>query len=298
MSFHQSKGVNSAERRMLVLFLMPSVFLLVLLTAYPILSGMWYSLTNYHLARPQEIEFVGLANFQQLLSSDHFWIVLRNTIVFVIGAVSMQFLLGFGFALLLNRNFRLQGGVRTLLILPLAMTPVVVGLLWFLLYNPTSGLINAMLRSLGIVGPSWLGNRRLAMFSLIVSDGWHWTPFVMLLMLAGLQSIPKDIYEAALIDGAGTLNTFLRITLPLVVPIAGVVLLFRTMDAFKVFDKVFVLTGGGPGRATETLVYLAYRTGFSFLRISQASAISLIAFIVVLLGAIVIIRTTQGKDYA
>lgn len=281
---------------MYVLFLVPAILLLVVLTAYPILSGMWYSLTDYNLARPGEAQFIGLGNFARLARSQHFWIVLRNTLVFVAGAVSMQFLLGFALALLLNRKIRIQGLLRTLLILPLAMTPVIVGLLWYLLYNPTSGLINTTLRWLGISGPSWLGNPRLAMFSLVVSDGWHWTPFVMLLMLAGLQGIPKQLYEAARIDGAGAIQSFFRITLPMIVPIAGVVLLFRTMDAFKVFDKVFVLTGGGPGIATETLVYHAYRSGFSFFRISYASAISLVAFAVVLVGSIVIIRTTQGKD--
>lgn len=281
---------------MYVLFLVPAVLLLVILTAYPIFSGVWYSMTNYHLARPDETEFIGLGNFVTLFQSAHFRVVLRNTIVFVFGAVSMQFVLGFAFALLLNRDLKGQAVFRTLLILPLAMTPVIVGLLWYLLYNPTSGLINTALRWIGISGPSWLGNSRLAMFSLIVADGWHWTPFVMLLMLAGLKGVPKQLYEAARIDGAGALYTFRKITLPLVVPIAGVVLLFRTMDAFKIFDKVFVLTGGGPGIATETLVYHAYRQGFSFLQVSYASAIALVAFVVVLIGSVVIIRTTQGKD--
>ncbi len=285
-----------AETRMYVVFLIPAVVLLVILTAYPILSGMWHSMTNYHLARPAAATFIGFENFRNLMSNHEFFIVIRNTVLFVIGAVSMQFVLGFAFALLLNRKMRYSGFIRTLLILPLAMTPVVVGLLWYLLYNPTSGLINSILRTVGGPTPSWLGRPNLAMFSLIVSDGWHWTPFVMLLMLAGLQSIPKELYEAAELDGAGRLRVFFQITLPLVVPISGVVLLFRTMDAFKVFDKVFVLTGGGPGMATETLVFHAYQAGFAFFRIGYASAISLIAFFIVLFAAIFIIRTTQDKD--
>jgi len=290
------RGAQWQERQMYVVFLIPAALLLVALTAYPILSGIWYSLTDYHLAEPESGRFVGLANFVALAQSDHFWIVLRNTLVFVIGAVSMQFIVGFALALLLNQGVRGQGLFRTLLILPLAMTPVIVGLVWYLLYNPTSGLINTVLRWVGIAGPSWLGRPRLAMFSLIFADGWHWTPFVMLLMLAGLQGIPTQLYEAARIDGANPFQSFWNVTLPLVVPIAGVVLLFRTMDAFKIFDKVFVLTGGGPGTATETIVYHAYRLGFSFFEISYASAISLVAFVVVLLGAVLIIRTTQGKD--
>jgi multiple sugar transport system permease protein len=278
-------------------FLAPMAILLFALTVYPVLHGINTSFTNLNLARPRlEARFIGLDNYLVLYHSETFRRTVANTLLFVGGAVALQFAIGFGLALLLNRNLPGRGVIRTLLLLPLMVTPVVAALIWSLFYNPSSGIINQALIALGVTSPPvWLGNPRIALLSIIIVDTWQWSPFVMLLMLAGLQTIPKDYYEAAQIDGASGWACFRHITIPVLMPLIGVVLLFRIMDAFKVFEKIYVLTGGGPGLATETIIFHAYRQGFGFWNMGYASAIAVVAFLMVVAASVMLIRATQQK---
>lgn len=286
-----------SERRLYVLFLLPLVLVLAGLTLYPIGFSIYTSFTNLHLARPnQPLLFVGLDNYVNMFGNELFWITLRNTFVMVAGAVTTQMVFGFALALLLERQLPGIGIVRTLLLLPLMVTPVVGALVWSLMLNPSTGVFNYFLLQLGWTNPPvWLGSGGLAMASLIVVDAWQWTPFVMLLLLAGLQGIPRELHEAAQLDGASFMQRIRHITLPMLTPLLGVVVLFRVMDAFKIFDKIYILTAGGPGSATETVAFHAYRQGFGFFRMGYASAISMVLLVVVLVVAIVLIRNTQRQ---
>ena len=286
------------ERRLYLAFLLPLVVLLAGLTLYPIAYSVYTSFTNLQLARPNlPVRFVGLDHYAAMFASETFWQVFRNTLVMVAGAVTSQLILGFLLALLLDRELPGIGVVRTLLLLPLMVTPVVAALVWSLMLNPSTGVINYFLQALGWDRPPvWLGSGGLAMTSIIAVDAWQWTPFVMLLLLAGLQGIPSELYEAAELDGASYWQRVWHITLPVLTPLIGVVLLLRTMDAFKIFDKIYILTAGGPGNATETVAFHAYRQGFGFFRMGYASAISMVLLVVVVLVSAVLIRRTQGGE--
>jgi multiple sugar transport system permease protein len=285
----------AAERRLYLWFLLPLVVLLVALTIYPVFTSIQTSFTNLNLARPRApVLFVGLQNYVNMFQSEIFWITLRNTFVMVFGAVVVQFVGGFFIALLLDRELPGVGIVRTLLLLPLMVTPVVGALVWSLMLNPSTGVVTYFLKSLGWANPPvFLGSGSMAMASIIFVDAWQWTPFVMLLLLAGLQGIPKEFYEAAELDGANFAQRIRFIVLPVLRPLIGVVLLLRVMDAFKIFDKIYILTAGGPGSATETVAFHAYRQGFGFFRMGYASALSMVLLIVVLIVSIALIRQTQ-----
>lgn len=288
------------ERRLYVLFLVPLIVLLAGLTLYPIGYSIYTSFTNLHLARPNlPLRFVGFDHYEAMLGSTVFWQVFRNTLVMVAGAVVSQLVLGFLLALLLDRELPGIGIVRTILLLPLMVTPVVAALVWSLMLNPSTGVINYFLISLGWESPPvWLGSGSMAMLSIIAVDAWQWTPFVMLLLLAGLQGIPAEFYEAAELDGAGFWQRIRYITLPVLTPLIGVVVLLRVMDAFKIFDKIYILTAGGPGNATETVAFHAYRQGFGFFRMGYASAISMVLLVVVVVVSALLIRRTQGDGGA
>lgn len=285
------------ERRLYILFLAPMVVLLIGLTLYPIMYSIYTSFTSLHLARPTvPVRFIGFDNYVNMFNNELFWITMRNTVVMVVGAVTAQFVLGFSLALLLNRELPGIGFIRTLLLLPLMITPVVAALVWSLMLNPASGVINYLLMQIGWSNPPlWLGVGRNAMLTIIAVDAWQWTPFVMLLMLAGLQGIPKEFYEAAQLDGASAWQNIRYITLPVLTPLIGVILLLRVMDAFKIFDKIYILTQGGPGSSTETVAFHAYQQGFGFFRMGYASAISMILLIVVVITSIILIRNTQNQ---
>lgn len=278
------------------LFLIPLILVLVSVTLYPLLYNVYISLTDLQLTKPYRgIPFVGLENYAKLFSSSHFYATLTNTLLMVVGSVALQFLLGLALALLLNRSLRGFGVVRTLLLLPMVVTPTVAALTWSLMYNPSHGVLRYFLSVLGLQSPQWLSDPSLALFSIILVDVWEWTPFTMLLILSELHSVPADVYEAAQIDGASGLQILTKITIPLIKPLIGVVLLIRTMDTFKVFEKIYVLTGGGPGAATETLMFSAYRQAFGLFKMGYAASISLILLVIVLSLNALMLKATQTK---
>jgi multiple sugar transport system permease protein len=289
------------DRHAPTVLLGPAVLVLALVVAFPFLYSLVLSLHNWNLAdRKATWTFVGLENYVAALTRDpFFWSAFKVTAIFLVGAVVTQMLLGLAIALLLNRQFRGQGLVRTIIMLPLMTTPVVVGLIWRFMYNPERGMVNYLLSFVGIAGPDWLGRQQTAMAAVILADVWEWTPFVALIVLAALQALPEDPYEAARIDGASGWQSFLYITLPLITPALLVAGLIRLMDAFKTFDLIYVLTLGGPGVSTQVLSLYTYKYGFKFFRMGYASALSYImVFLIVVVANIFIIMTSRQRTRA
>ncbi|WP_430691713.1 carbohydrate ABC transporter permease [Mesorhizobium captivum] len=220
-------------------------------------------------------QFAGADNFLRLLTDEQFHVGLWNTLVFTVFAVGTEFLLGLGLALLLDRYVRRLNFLKTILMLPMMLPPVAVAITWKLIYEPQFGVLNEIMFRLGLPLQAWAGDVRLAMFSVIVADVWQWTPFMFLLMLAGLASLPDEPYEAAAIDGASAWRQFWDLTLPFLKPVIAIALLLRIMDALRLFDLVFILTGGGPADRTKTLSLYIYQVAYRFADPSYAAAISL-----------------------
>jgi len=219
--------------------------------------------------------FTGLDNYFFLLSDDRFWNALGNTLYFTLLSVSVELVLGLAIALLLERDFRHKGMMRAVVLLPWAIPTVVSARMWEWIFNGDFGVLN---RLLGI-RINWLGSPFWAMHAAVFADIWKTTPFVAIIIMAGLQAIPRDLYRAARVDGAGSLDIFMGITLPLLRPVILVVLLFRSLDAFRVFDAVYVLTGGGPANTTETLSIYAYKVLFQTLQFGYGSTLAVAVFL-------------------
>ncbi len=260
-------------------FVLPALVLLTLVTIYPVLSVLYLSLLR-KLPLFGISKFVGLENYSFLLSDDRFWNALRNTVYFTALSVSLELLMGLGLALLLSRNFPLKGIMTAIVLVPWAVPTVVSARMWEWMYNTDFGILNYLLGA----KVNWLGSPLWALNAAVFMDVWKTTPFAAILLLAGLRMIPGELYQAARIDGAGAWSIFRRITLPLLMPIILVVLIFRTLDAFRVFDAIYVLTGGGPANTTETLSIYAYKVLFQTLQFGYGSTLSVVVFLCV--GAI------------
>jgi len=237
-------------------------------------------------------------NFARLLADRFFLSALGHTLVFSAGALTIEFLLGLALAVLLNQQMRGRGFFRAGLLVPMMLPTVVVGVVWRLMLNPNFGAINGNLKGAGVdtSGLTWTSSPGLAMLSIIAVDVWQWTPFMFLILLAGLQAIPQEPYEAALIDGSSGWQTFRHVTLPLLKPAILVALLLRTMDLLRVFDQVFILTEGGPGFATETISLYIYRTAFRFSDFGYAAAMSFVLLIITNVISGFYIRVLQARE--
>jgi multiple sugar transport system permease protein len=257
-------------------FITPALALLFLITVYPVLYVFYLSLRRelliFHISR-----FVGLGNYLFLLQDDRFWNALKNTAYFTAVSVSIELLIGLSIAILLNRPSRFKGLVRAVVLVPWAIPTVVSARMWEWIFNSDFGVLNYLLGA----KINWLGDPFWAMHAAILTDVWKTTPFVVILLTAGLQVIPGELYRAAKTDGAGNWAIFRRITLPLLMPVILVVLIFRTLDAFRVFDVIYVLTGGGPANTTETLSIYAYKVLFQTLQFGYGSALSVMVFLLI-----------------
>ncbi len=254
-------------------FIIPALILLSFVTIYPVIYVFYLSLHRklliFDISR-----FVWFENYLFLLKDDRFWNALKNTVYFTAVSVSLELLLGLSIAVLLNRSFRLRGFVRAVVLIPWAIPTVVSARMWEWIYNTDFGILNFIIGS----KINWLGSPFLAMNAAIFMDVWKTTPFVVILLTAGLQIIPRELYQAARVDGAGSWAIFKKITLPLLKPVILVVLIFRTLDAFRIFDAIYVLTGGGPANVTETLSIYAYKVLFQTLQFGYGSTLSVIVF--------------------
>lgn len=263
--------------------MLPLALVLGAVVAYPLGYSLWLSLQDFRITRRDDVSFVGLGQYAKLLVDDNYLTAMSNTFVFVGVAVSLELVLGLALALALQRQRFVRNLTRSLLLTPMFVTPIAVGLMFRFLLNQQLGVIPALLDTVGISIPFFSAD--LALFSLALIDVWQWTPFMLLLLLAGLESLPREPFEAARVDGASAWMTFTRVTLPLLRPVIVVAVLIRSLDALKVFEYVFAITQGGPGTATETIQYHVYRVGFLFFRLSEAAAMAwtLVAVVMVII---------------
>ena len=275
-----------------ILLITPAMLIILFFALFPLGYAINLSLRHVDLTSAVGIgPFVGLDNYRFALNDKFFWQAARRTLTFAIFAVSIEMVLGVAIAFLLNGLLWGKGVVRSLLILPLAAAPAAVGLVWRYMYHPDFGVYNAIMSALGLPERNWLGAVHLAMPSVILFDVWQWTPFVALIVLAGLQSLPKEPFEAAELDGASTWQVFRRLIFPMLAPVLTLIFVLRTIDAIRLYDAIVSLTHGGPGTATETLTYYLYRLGMKFFRLDQASAISLLFLYVTIIFTGVVLRS-------
>ena len=255
------------------LLIAPTIICALALTVLPLGYSLLTSLREFPLG--QSPVFVGLLNYRNLLHDSNFHSSLATTLIFTVVATAAEFLLGLGLALLLKEEFSFQGIIRSSLIVPMAIAPVVVGIIWRLLYGADVGLFSFAVQALTGKSVSVLSSTSLALPALILVDIWEWTPFMFLILLAGIQSLPQEPFEAARVDGASSWNIFWHLTVPMLKPVIVVSLLIRALDAFTVFDQVFVLTQGGPGTATEVATLMIYKTAFRFSQFGYGAAMAI-----------------------
>jgi multiple sugar transport system permease protein len=252
-----------------------------------------------NFAMPANTRFVGLGNFIHMVTEDpYFWTIIRNTAVQVFGTVSLQVVIGVLLALLFSRAARGMNFARGLIMLPMMTTPVVVGVIWRFMVNPDFGIINYLLSVVGLHGPDWLGRPVLAMATVIAADVWLSTPFVTVILVAGISSLPIEPFEAATVDGATSWQTFVHITMPLLSPVIWVAVMFRLIDALKRFDSIVIMTAGGPGNATETLNLFAYSNAFTMMDAGYGSSLAVLLFLLIGFISIFTIRRVQRSGNA
>ena len=257
-------------------FILPTLAFLIIFNIFPLIYSLGYSFYDYSAAGNSPPVFVGLQNYRELLENPYVWGNFTVTAKYVIISVGGQVIVGFGIALLLNRAMPFKGLITTLLLLPMMMSAAVVGLFWQLLYSPSWGIINYIF---GLGDFAWLSDPNVALYAVAITDIWMWSPFVMLLSLAGLSAVPKHLYEAAAIDRAGAWYTFTRITLPLVAPLLLIAIIFRTMEAFKTFDLAFVMS---VQPTTELIAIRLYKLAFQEWQTGRSCALAYIVLIMVL----------------
>src|SRR5215510_874078 len=274
-----------SDRWLAALFIAPALALLIFLSIWPLIRLIIFSFTDYSATRDVPASFIGFDNYVDVLTSPIVHKRAITTLIFVVGAIVLQTLLGFVIAYLISRRVKGRGALTTLFLIPMMLSPVVVGLFWKFMLDTQFGVVNSFLNSLGLGRAEWLTNQRLALFSLVIVDTWQWTPFIMLIALAGLTAVPKYLYEAAEIDRATEWFKFRRITFPLVWPLLLIAVMFRAIEAFRLFDLVYILTGGGPGGTTETLSFNVYKVAFFGFDTGRASAYGILMVIVVTIAA-------------
>lgn len=282
------------DRSLPYLLIAPTIAVLLALSIYPLLYAIKVA---FQTGEGASLHWT-LANFARLAADSFFLAALWHTLIYATVALTFEFLLGLGLALLLDRPLRGRTMFRAALLIPMMLPPVVVGVVWRLMLNADFGAINGTLKSIGINtdGLTWTASPTLALLSVIAVDIWQWTPFMFLVLLAGLQAIPQEPYEAAVIDGSSAWQTFRFVTLPLLRPAILIALLLRTMDLLRVFDQIFILTEGGPGFATETVSLYIYRAAFRFFDFGYAAAMSFVLLLLTNLISAGYIRLLQRQE--
>jgi multiple sugar transport system permease protein len=280
----------AARPRTLLLLLAPALLLFGLLTLYPLARLLLLSFTDsdYGFAGAR---FIGIENYAELLSARAFRRATANTVAFTLMATISELAVGLALALLLDRTFPARRAVTLVILAPYVLSTIVVSAVWRAWFHYDIGFLNSVLRGVGLSGVPWLFNPDLALPSIVLVDLWQTAPFCALILIAGLRSIPAEVYEAARMDGAGSFRCFRDITLPLLAPYLFIAGLMRSLDSFKLFDKVYAMTGGGPGNATETLSMHVHRLAFRFFDIGQASAAAIV--MVVVAGGLALVYARQ-----
>lgn len=280
-----TNSIRAREQRTGWLLLAPALLILGLIYAYPIGRSFWLSLFTQNLGTELHPVFSGLSNYGRMSLDGRFWQAIGNTLVFTVSSLILELALGMGIALILNQAFWGRGAMRTIAILPWALPTAIIAATWTWIFNDQYGVWNDILLRLGIIqsGVNWLGLPNLAMMAVIAADVWKTTSFIAILLLAGLQSISQDLYEAHALDGASPWQSFRQITLPLLTPQILIATLFRFAQAFGIFDLIQVMTGGGPGGATETVSIYIYATVMRYLDFGYGAALVVVTFLVLIL---------------
>jgi multiple sugar transport system permease protein len=269
---------------------LPALVATLAVVVVPLIYSFGLSFWHYVLTDPRNVHFDGLANYAHALNDPTFRNSLGTTFVYGVGTVAVELVLGMAFALVVNTLTIGAGIVRTAMLVPVFMTPAVVAFMWRFMLHPDLGIVNYFLSSIGLGHPVWLGDPKLALPSVMAVEIWRNTPFMFLVFLAGMQSLPSELFEAAAVDGASFWQRFRSLTLPLLMPLILVAVIIRGMDALREFDTIFIMTGGGPGNATETIAISTYRYSFRNYDMGLGSAVSYVIFAVVFLFGIYFVR--------
>lgn len=270
------------DRRLKWILVMPAVLFVLALMAFPVIYTLRLSMFDWNLSMGGSPAWIGLKNYSNLLVDARFWESVGHTFYYTFFALAVETLLGIAIALLFFRKFKGSNVSKTILLLPMVATPVAIGLVWMLIYEPTIGIANAMLKSFGLTPLVWLGSKATVIPSLVLIDVWQFTPMVAIICIAGIATIPTDPYESASIDGASKWQQTLYITLPLLRPTILIAVVLRLIELLKQFDTIFATTQGGPGTASETMNIFSYRLAFEYFQMGQASA-SLMLFLVIIM---------------
>lgn len=284
------------ERNLRYLFPLPAVIFVVVLMVFPVGYTFFLSFTDWSLTSGRPLFVVGLKSYLQVLQEPRFLEALGRTFYFTFGSVIVEMVLGTVLALALNRSFKGKGVVKTLLLLPLVATPVAIGIVWNLFYDPTIGILNYVLSVLKLPQSGWVSDAKTVMPSLIIVDIWQWTPMITIIVLAGLAGLSSEPYESAMVDGANARQVLFRITLPMLMPTILTAVILRAIDALKTYDIIYSMTGGGPGYASENLNVLAFKYSFEYFRMGQSAVMLVFLFLIVLLFSLVVMRLRRAFE--
>ncbi|MDT4763055.1 sugar ABC transporter permease [Sphaerochaeta sp. PS] len=284
------------ERNLRYLFPLPAVIFVVVLMVFPVCYTFFLSFTDWSLTSGKPLNVVALKSYVDVLKEPRFLDALGRTFYFTFGAVIVEMVLGTALALILNRSFRGKGLVKTLLLLPLVATPVAIGIVWNLFYDPTIGILNYVLSVLHLPQSGWVSETKSVMPSLILVDIWQWTPMITIIVLAGLAGLSSEPYESAKVDGANSRQVLFRITLPMLMPTILTAIILRAIDALKTYDIIYAMTGGGPGYSSENLNILAFKYSFEYFRMGQSAVMLVFLFLVVMGFSLGVMRLRRAFE--
>ena len=285
----RKSGGLDRQNAVVLMFVGPAVLYLLAFAIYPLVYSLRLSFTDLTAADGTGT-WIGFRNYHDLLVDPQFWNAAMNSAIMVASTVALQLVLGTALALFFNLQLKGSWIVRGILVLPMLITPIVVGVMWRALLNPDWGLVNWVIAAVGITPPNWLGSTEWAMRTLIMVDTWQWTPFVFVIVYARLQTLPQEVFEAAQVDGAGYFSTLWHVTLPLLAPAFLFAAIFRAVDGFRSFDLIYGLSYGGPARTTTTLAFFSFQNGFQFQNYGYAAAVAYMMLIILIVGTTVLLR--------
>ncbi|MFB0546171.1 MAG: carbohydrate ABC transporter permease [Anaerolineae bacterium] len=295
------RGLGWSQRRLAIALIVPAFIVVFALIIYPIGQAFWDSLHSIHLIRRQSGQpFVGLQNYIDIFQDRYFWASVGRTLYFMVVSISIELVLGIAVALLLNREFVGRSVLRSLMLIPWALPIIIDGIMWKWIFNPNYGALNSLLWQLGLIDKykAWLSHPLSALNMVIIADIWKVTPLVILLSLASLQTIPATLYEAGRVDGTNAWTAFRHITLPLLMPTIAIVLVIRSMDAFKVFDLIYIMTRGGPADGTKVIAYYTYLETFQDLKFGRGAALAyLMTFFIGIMALVYIKLLSREIEY-
>jgi len=286
------------DRNLKWVYILPALLFVLIMMLFPIIYTVWISFYEWSMSAVTPPVFVGLSNYIEMFKDPRFTDALFNTFYFTIVALVVEVVLGVAIAVLFNRTFRGKNVAKTLLLLPMVATPVAMGLVWMLIYEPTIGAANTILKAIGLEPQLFLASMTQVIPSLILVDVWQWTPMVALIIMAGLSTLPLDPYEAADVDGAGSWKKFVHITLPLLKPTIIIAAMLRLIDVIKTFDIIYATTQGGPNFKSETLNLYGYVLGFQYFKLGSASSLLVIFFLIVLALTLLLIWMKKRLENA